>query len=411
MRTLATLGTAALLALAGCAGGPGPAPAGGPRGAEPDVRVALATKASSAEIGGQGRVSGALGGRTVLSLEPGASVRVSADGRGIQLTGAGAGRYERISFVSLEPSRFVTVAGKPYRGVIEVFAEGGGVTVVNTLGMEAYLAGVVTSEMGHRPRSERAALEAQAIVSRTYAISNLGKYGSAGYDLLATVSDQAYGGVGAETEIGREAVGRTAGQIVTYHGQPIQAFFSSTCGFSTASPEEVFRFGQPIPYLRPVSDQRPGGGFYCDQSPRFRWSVEWDGAELSRILRETVPRVLGIEGDMVDEVRDVHVQRTGPSGRVVEARVEVTRGEIPVFGPDVRAVFHTPDDHSLGSTAFQVAVDKRQGVAQRVTFAGSGWGHGVGMCQWGAVGRARAGQSAEEIVTTYFPGTRIERRY
>lgn len=397
--------------LAACAGGPPATTTGGPRGAEPDVRVALAVGASSVEIGGQGRVGGVVGGRTVFTVGSGAAVRVSPDGGGVQLTGAAAGRYERMSFVSLEPSRHVTVGGKPYRGVIDVYVAAGGLTVVNTLNMEAYLEGVVNSEMGHRPRAEQAALEAQAIVSRTYAMKSLGKYASDGYDVFATVSDQAYGGESSETEIGREAVRRTAGMVVTYHGALIDALFSSTCGFSTASPEEVFRFGQPMPFLKPVSDRRPGGGFYCDQSPRFRWSVEWDGAELSRILRETVPRVLGIEADRVDDVRDVQVQRTGPSGRVVEARIAVTRGEIPVFGPDLRAVFHTPDGRLLGSTAFQVAVDKQAGMARRVTFAGSGWGHGVGMCQWGAVGRARAGQGAQEIVTTYFPGTSIERRY
>jgi stage II sporulation protein D len=395
-----------------CGGAPpGARPLAG-RGAEPDIRVALATGASYVEIAGQGRVGGVSDGRTVFTLGAGEAVRVDVAGGGVRVSGTrAAGRYERLTFVSLEPSRHVIASGKPYRGVIEVFRGGGGLTVVNELPMEAYLASVVTTEMGRRPRAERAALEAQAVVSRTYAITSLGKYASDGYDLSATVSDQAYGGVVEETEIGREAVRATAGRIVTYGGEPITTFFSSTCGFSTASPQEVFRFGTELPYLAPVSDRRPGGGHYCDQSPRFRWTVEWDGATLSRILRETVPAVLGVEGAMVDELRGVRVHHTGPSGRVVEARVAVSRGEIPVFGPDLRRVFRTPEGRSLGSTAFEVAVDKRAGRVERVTFAGAGWGHGVGMCQWGAVGRARAGQSGEEIVTTYFAGTRIERYY
>jgi stage II sporulation protein D len=89
----------------------------------------------------------------------------------------------------------------------------------------------------------------------------------------------------------------------------------------------------------------------------------------------------------------------------------VTRGEIPVFGPDIRAVFATPAGRSLGSTAFQIEVERRGGRVERITASGAGWGHGVGMCQWGAVGRARAGQDASTIVTTYFPGTTLERWY
>jgi len=295
-------------------------------------------------------------------------------------------------------------------GVIEVFAGGGSLTVVNELPIEAYLAGVVNAEMGRRSREEQTALEAQAIVARTYALKNRGKFRSEGYDLRASVADQAYGGVAAETEGGWAAVRASAGMVLTYRGELIATFFHSTCGGSTASPEEAFRTMQATPYLRPVSDRR-SGGHYCDISPRFRWTVEWDGETLRRILRRTVPAALGIDASMVDVVRDVRVHRTGPSGRVTEARVQVGAGHIPVFAPDVRSVFETPDGRMLGSTALRFEAAAPGGSVDRLTAYGTGWGHGVGMCQWGAVGRARAGQDAKTIVTTYFPGTRLERLY
>ncbi len=400
------LGVGLVVALATCAKPRPPAEIG----AEPDIRVGLLVGAGEARIGGRGTVGGAVRGNVAFRISGDQEVRVVPDGRAVRVHGPGAGRYERITFVSLERSRFVEVNDRPYRGVVEVFIHDGALNVVNEVSLEAYVAGVVNAELGRRAPSEQAAVEAQAIVTRTYALKNRGRFASQGYDLRATVTDQAYGGVGVESDRGWDAVRSTAGTVVTYRGELISAFYHSTCGYSTASPDEVFRFGRRLPYLTPVSDSRPGG-HYCDISPNFRWTVEWDAATLARILRRTVASQLGMESATVDELRDVRVQRTGPSGRVTEARIGVSRGEIPVFGPDLRAVFSTPEGRSLGSTAFQLAVERRGGTVERVTATGAGWGHGVGMCQWGAVGRARAGQSASTIVTTYFPGTTLERWY
>jgi stage II sporulation protein D len=89
----------------------------------------------------------------------------------------------------------------------------------------------------------------------------------------------------------------------------------------------------------------------------------------------------------------------------------VGRGEIPVYAPDIRQVFQTPEGRPLGSTAVQLHPEREGDRLVRLKAAGAGWGHGVGMCQWGAVGRARAGQDFRAIVAAYFPGTVIERWY
>ena len=378
---------------------------------EPDIRVALAVGAREVRIAGQGGVTVAAAGRPAFRLGSRDEIRIVRDGRAVRVSGgAGAGRYESLSFVTLDRSRFVIVNGKPYRGVVEVRAGSGGVTAVNRLPLEAYLAGVVTAEMGRREPNERAALEAQAIVSRTYALFSRGKYDTDGYDLRSSTADQIYGGADAESEQGRGAVRATRGQVVTYRGDLIEAFFFSTCGYATASPEEVFRFGRERPYLRSVSDRR-SGGHYCDISPHYRWTVEWDGDDLRNILRRTIPRTLGIDAASVDVIKQVRVHRTGPSGRVTELRIQVGGGEIPVFGPDVRGVLQRPGGRSIGSTALQLRTDRAGGRVTRLVAQAAGLGHGVGLCQWGAIGRARAGQDAHTIVTTYFPGTRVERWY
>jgi stage II sporulation protein D len=374
------------------------------------MSIGLAVDASSVAVAAEGTLGGVVDGSIAFRVPAGQTITATREGRAIRVTGGAVGAYERVTFTSLEGRRHVMLGGKAYRGVLHAFAGPAGVTVVNELPLEAYLGGVVNAELGRRSAAERAAVEAQAIVARTYALKEKGKRAAAGFDLLASPADQVYGGIEAETPLGLEAVRGTDGLVLTYQGDLITTFFHSTCGSTTAAPEEALRFGRPLPYLRPVSDRRPGG-YFCDISPRFRWTAEWDVETLSRILRRTVPAVLGVDGGALASVREVRVQHTGPSGRVVELRVATPDGEIPVFGPDIRQVLQTPEDRMLGSTLFELVSETRGGSLARLTAAGRGWGHGLGMCQWGAVGRARAGQDARTIVTTYFPGTTVTRWY
>jgi stage II sporulation protein D len=382
-----------------------------PGGEQPDIRIGLDVGASEVVITGDGPIAASAAGRPAFRIGRDDAVTLRVDGRALLARrAAGTERFERLSFVSLAPDHAVMVDGRPYRGVIEAFVIEGGVTVVNVLALEAYLAGVVNVEMGRRTARERAALEAQAIVARTYALKNMGKSAGAGFDLRAGVSDQAYGGQARETDDGVAAVRATAGQVLVYDGDLIAPFYHSTCGGATAAPEEAFQSVRSTPYLRPVSD-RHRDGFYCDISPRFQWTVEWDGEALLRILRRTVPGRLGIEPSLLRTIRDVQQRRTGPSGRVTEMRIRVDDGDVPVFGPDIRAVLRTPDDRMLGSTVVRIATERRDGVVARLTVDGRGWGHGVGMCQWGAIGRARAGQRARDILEAYFPGARVAHWY
>lgn len=369
--------------------------------------MALVTGAAEVVVGAEATAVGAADGAPAVSLAAGERLTLRADGA---LLEAGGARYARLAFASTAAGRRVTVDGRPYRGAIEAFVRDGRVTVVNVVSLEQYLAGVVNAEMGRRAPSDGAALEAQAIVSRTYAVRNRGRYAAEGYDLRAGVADQVYGGVAAETPQGVAAVRATAGQVLTYGGEPLAPFFHSTCGGSTASPEEAFVAVRGTPYLRPVSDARPGG-HYCDLSPRFRWTVEWEGDRLRDILRRTLAAELGLDSATVTRVRDVYVRRTGPSGRAVDLRIRVDGGEIPVPAYAVRAVLVPPEGGRLGSVAIRLAAEREADTVARLVAYGQGWGHGVGFCQWGAVGRARAGQDARTILTTYFPGSRLARWY
>jgi stage II sporulation protein D len=175
--------------------------------------------------------------------------------------------------------------------------------------------------------------------------------------------------------------------------------------------DEAFATARTRPYLRPVSDDRGGGHYYCDISPRFRWREQWDGPKLRAILSRTLPAVTPLSGDGLQKITDVTVSRTTRSGRVGELRIVFERGDIRIPGPDVRAVLRPEADRLLSSTAFQLTVTKDNGEVTRVVAAGGGSGHAVGMCQWGAIGRARAGQDYRSILNTYFPGTKLEKLY
>jgi stage II sporulation protein D len=305
----------------------------------------------------------------------------------------------------------VRVNGKPYRGAAEVLRDRTGLTIVNRLGLESYLLGVVSAEMGRRSSADHEALRAQAVVSRTYALRNLRRWRAQGFDLYATVSDQAYGGLSAETPEGYAAVTGTHGRVLTSHGVPIEAFYFSTCGGRTADGYEVFR-GASRPYLRSGSDAAPHGLPYCSISPRYRWREEWTGANLRTTLARYLPQAAGHSNPSFKQVSDIRVTQRSGSGRVEQLAVSLAGSEIRVDGQSrIRQVLRTSTGDMLRSTAFTLLASNGGQDVTHLVAEGAGAGHGVGLCQWGAVGRARSGQNYQQILAAYFPGTRLERRY
>jgi len=197
---------------------------------------------------------------------------------------------------------------------------------------------------------------------------------------------------------------------VTWNGQPIDAFFFSTCGGRTELGTEVFRGANPA-YLQSVSDLAPDGTAYCSLSPRFRWREDFSGTELRDALRRYLPAAVGVRAERVNRVQDIRIaERTG-SGRVRVLDVDLPGGTVHVPGPAVRRVLRDPQGNILRSSLITLHATRSGGQVTRLEIDGSGAGHGVGFCQWGAVGRARAGQRHDEIIAAYFPGTRIERAY
>ena len=307
------------------------------------------------------------------------------------------------------PAEFVLVNGKRYRGEVVLHLRAEGLLVTNRLHIEDYLRGVVPLEIGRRVSGEEAAVAAQAVAARSYTYVRLSGGASRPYDVVATVQDQVYGGADAETPIADGAVWATRGFVLTYAGRMVNAPYHSTCGGSTAEVSEVWYRSRDEPYLRRVSDRiGDSDRYYCDPSPRFRWSKTFERSTLATALDRYLAQYVQVRGNRVGVVRGLEIDARTPSGRVRALAVRTDGGRYLLRGNDVRFVMRVPNGEILNSTYFSVRTERDgQGRIARATFEGGGYGHGIGMCQWGAIGRARAGQDFRTILSTYYPGTAI----
>lgn len=275
----------------------------------------------------------------------------------------------------------VEVNGLAFRGAVTVI-EGSPPLVINEVDVESYVAGVINQEINSR--WPEAAVDAQAVLARTYALMKSEQRRDQPYDLDRTVSDQVYGGVAAEDDPAWAAVERTRGAVLVYKGKLAACYYHSCCGGRTELPSEVWG-GKNLPYQQSVACP------YCQDAPRYFWRFPEQGAvtgaEITSMLR------------LREEVVEVLIPGRNMSGRVTRFDLVTTRDRLSVSGQDFRRLMGY---ERIFSTAVQV--DHEEGG---FVFRGSGSGHGVGMCQWGARGMALAGFGSGAILEYYFPGTGV----
>ncbi len=392
------------------------------------VRIALSTSAQSARVGGSGvwRIHSRNSANFVARGAEGETMRIQSRGGqlvAIKENGSVTSRYSAPFLVRASaPGAFVMYEGKRYRGELVITPNNGGLLVVNRLGVESYLRGVVPLEIGVAKPGEDAAVEAQAVAARSYSYIHMADAGNRGFDMYGSIQDQAYGGVDAEKPMTDAAVASTRDMVLRYAGRIINTPYHSTCGGSTSGVREVWWRQQDQPYLRPVSDRIPGSdSYYCDISPRFRWTATFDGDQLRSTLEKYLGSVTpaseppvsansGAPRVSVGRVTGFRIEGRTASDRVSAASIQSERGNYVVRGNDVRFVLRAPSGGLLNSTYFtaETTSDGTGGIGKLV-LTGGGYGHGIGMCQYGAIGRARAGQDFRTILTTYYQGTTVGR--
>lgn len=375
----------------------------------PELRIGLLVDAARVRLGGPTlRITDPDEG-DLADLAPDPLLEAVAEAGVVTLRGGETTLRRRVLLLRpVDSLATVQIDGRAYRGAIELRAGPRGLLVVNRLDLESYLGGVVGAEMGRRTPEEIEALKAQAVASRTYALRNMGRWRDQGFDLVADVNAQAYVGIAQESPQALEAVRATRGEILVYDGAPIDAFYSSTCSGRSEDARDVFPSGRP--YLRALPDLDPSGTAWCAASPRFRWTEQWTAAELAATLRRTLP-VNGMGAARAGDLTEMRVLDRSTGGRINRLELAGRNGRTVLTGQVIRRVLSPTGGGLLRSTDFTVRIARRGGRLERLEIDGRGNGHAVGMCQWGAVGRARAGQDYRTILTGYFPGTEFRRDY
>ncbi|RHA12141.1 SpoIID/LytB domain-containing protein [Megasphaera sp. AM44-1BH] len=344
-------------------------------------------------------------------------LQIALKGNAVTVGGAAAAGAVEVRPLSSAGSVKIT-DGYAYRGAIRVMKspQRWGLTVVNVVPVEEYLYGVVGKEMS--PSWHREALKAQAVAARTYAISHKNYFASRGFDMTDDTSSQIYAGINGESPSVIAAVDATRGEILTYGGKPIDAFFCSTAGGWTENSENVW--GSRIPYLRGVSDD-------SSRMPSYRWSVTTTPEKLAANLTAAGKGVGKVRSITLSPLgkRPMAVSDRGVSGRVLSMTVNGSAGSVRVTGNAFQSIYGlkstlfdfsqggaVPDPDS-GCKGRSATMTVKAGVP--ITIYGYGWGHGLGMSQYGAYQMAQEHGSADTyyrtILTHYYTGTRLEKLY
>ena len=351
-----------------------------------------------------------------------------------------SGRDEKSGIYSMDGELSVTaIATKSYRGMMmPLFAEENLITLVNVVEEEEYLYSVISQEMS--PSWHIEALKAQAVCARTYARQSRNKHIKYGFDLCSTVCCQAYPGISSETAQSYAPVDETKGEIVTYDGEPCQVFYSSSMGPSTEDVKYVW--GSEFPYLTSV------------ENPYEDYENVYGGTWKNTLTKKRATEIMNQKGYDIGDVTDIVATKYSPSDRVIELVVKGTKGEKTFTRESCRLIFSEvtlsqmytvtgggeekiPPYYMVGPVGKVKSEETEKTILTKdgkktvkggffitdginiknyavsytdnssFTFSGHGWGHGIGMSQYGAKGMAEAGFDYKEILTHYFTGTEV----
>lgn len=342
------------------------------------------------------------GNSYLAKVHPGNTLSISNSGSQVEVEIEGKSfKGEDLQLVSESPGDPVTYKGNSYRGVINIIPDGAELRIINLLSVEQYLKGVIPREMPSGKGNEYyEALKAFAICARTYTVSKI-RENKKLFDVFADTRDQVYGGSKTEKEIMNNVVDETRGLILTYDDKPAVTFYHSTCGGYTEDAKNVFP-NMELPYLRVVKD---GDEPYCSISPKFTWTeVLSEKSFIQRLVSS------GYLDGSDYTVKDLNINSTFKSGRINELEIDLSDNNnktksVKIYGNKIRYVIRTGDNKSiLESNNFNIKKDSQDNIV----INGKGYGHGVGLCQWGALAQSRNGKSYEEILSFYYPGTKIE---
>lgn len=273
---------------------------------------------------------------------------------------------------------------RKFRGAIQVInVKDKGLLVVNKVDLEDYVKGVLFHEVSHRWPLE--ALKAQAVATRTYALYRMQTTKDKDFDVTNDIYSQVYGGQGSERYRTNLAVEATRNEILTFKGKIFPAFFHATCAGHTEDVGQVWKDD-----LAPLKGVRCP---YCLNSPHYRW--------VKNFRSKTVQEKLNANGHHLGLIKDIAIISRNLSGRIKELRISTRDGvSVMISGKDFRNIV---GPNEIRSNDYEISMS-----GYYFNLYGHGWGHGVGLCQWGAFGMAQKRFKFDEILSFYYPGTKVE---
>lgn len=370
-------------------------------------------------------------GKTLERGSAGSNLKITVDGSYIAING----KKTKSRIVTLQAKNgadgVVKYNGSSYRGTLRIISDGARLQVLNQLSLEDYVKGVLPSEMSSSWPEE--ALKAQAVAARTFALYNRNKgHKASGYDLCSSSHCQVYSGMAAETAATDKAVEATRGQVMYYNHQVIYAAFHSSSGGATENSEDVW--GAYQPYLRSVTDDD-------SQSPYHSWTARFTVAQVEKQLASSGKGVGKLQSITLGPI-STSGSTTGrtASGRAYGIKFTGSSGAVTITGEQARTIF------GLKSAMFNIRTERsvqlpasgskkaaknakkadgplaaapaamngstmRIGGAETVIFDGHGFGHGLGMAQYGAKAMADKGRKYDEILHHYYTDVVIQEIY
>ncbi|MFH1440571.1 MAG: SpoIID/LytB domain-containing protein [Candidatus Omnitrophota bacterium] len=287
--------------------------------------------------------------------------------------------------IIIEPriSEAIEINGRQFRGYIEfILKDNDCLLVVNIIELEDYLKGILYHEISHYWPEE--VLKAQAVASRTYAVYQMEQNKSKEYDLTCDIYSQVYGGKTSERYRTNFAVEQTKGQALVYQNKIFPAYFHATCAGVTENAALLWDIN-----IKPLE-----GGYcgFCYGSPHYEWHCVLSLGEIAVKLNKSKFKV--------DGLTNIEIIGRDKSSRIKELKMVCLKGDIKIPAKDFRNII---GPNIIRSTNFNLEV-----VDSDAVFEGVGWGHGVGMCQWGAYFMAKKGYRYKDILKHYYPGSKIK---
>jgi len=287
-------------------------------------------------------------------------------------------------FIKTNDPEAAAINGRRFRGDIQLIKKSSSLLLaVNQIDLEDYVKGILYHEASHYWPAE--ALKAQAVVCRTYALYQKGENSSRDYDVTSDIYSQVYGGRDAERYRTNSIVEETKGEVLTYKGRIFPSYYHATCAGHTEDASLLWNID-----LLPLKGVACN---FCRESPHFNWHWVLSQKEIISSLSRS-----GYTG--FKRVKNIVIKGKDLSGRIGELKIITDTKEPVISAKDFRNII---GPNIIKSTNFSVEL-----AGDDIIFEGIGWGHGVGMCQWGAYFMAKEGYDYKEILGYYYPGSSIE---